>query len=143
MVQQSKRDGGVALGEPPNKKAKPGEDPPAMNDRDGNFLFEMVLPGILLQVGGHVHTWAFVLGMYKWLKAGKCMKKWLNPVRSVVVRAHQACGDQGAASLDRLGKVIDAGEALTKRHETESIPATDKAALIHKVRVSITQTNPL
>jgi hypothetical protein len=78
-----------------------------------------------------------------WKEAGKCMKKWLNPVRSVVVRAHQACNDQCAASLDRIGEVIDAGEALSRRHETESVPATDKAALIHKVRVSITQTNPL
>ena len=102
-------------------------------------MFETVLPGIITQVGGHVHTWAFVLGMYKWLKAGKCMKQWLNPVRSVVICAHQTYNDHGAASLDRLGKVIDAGEALTKRHETESIPATDKAALIHKVRLSITK----
>ena len=123
------------------KRAKPGEDPPAMNDRDGNFLFETALPGIIMQVGGHVHTWAFVLGMYKWLKAGKCMKKWLNPVRSVVICAHHpGSNDHGAASLDRLGKVIDAGEALTKRSETESIPATDKAALIHKVRISITKS---
>ena len=81
-------------------------------DADGIALLRDVPCGSIRQISGHVHSWAFLYGMYKWYRAGKSLLAWKNAVLSVVIRVYNFRVSNADDELSSLAAVIDTEEAL-------------------------------